>query len=41
MFRGTGAKVGVIDPMGSDIPPGPDYHGAPMLSVARAFTVCG
>ncbi|WP_416898340.1 MAG: zinc ABC transporter substrate-binding protein [Minwuia sp.] len=36
----TGARVGVADPLGSDIPPGPGHYAAMMRAAAKALRDC-
>ena len=41
VFSGTEAEVSVIDPMGTEITPGPDFYPALLRSVADSFARCG
>ena len=40
IFEGTDIRTAVIDPMGSDIPPGPGFYPALILSMAETFASC-
>jgi zinc transport system substrate-binding protein len=40
VFSGTGAQTAVIDPMGTDIPTGPDFYPRYLRSIAASFAVC-
>ena len=41
VFSETDAEVAVIDPMGTEIAPGPDFYPALLRSVADSFARCG
>ncbi|MCY4047717.1 MAG: zinc ABC transporter substrate-binding protein [Candidatus Dadabacteria bacterium] len=38
--RGTGAKVGMVDPLGADITPGPELYFTLMENLAKSFADC-
>jgi len=40
LIEGTQARIGVLDPLGSDFPPGPDLYGNMMAANLRAFEDC-
>ncbi len=40
LVEGTGAKVGVLDPIGARIAAGPDHYAAMMQTMAHAFRDC-
>lgn len=40
VFEGVDVTVGVIDPVGADIAPGPDFYPALLTSMAAAFDAC-
>ncbi|WP_243627787.1 zinc ABC transporter substrate-binding protein [Rhodovulum sp. BSW8] len=40
VFRGTDAKIGVIDPLGADLTPGPDLYPDLMVNVAASLKDC-
>jgi zinc transport system substrate-binding protein len=40
VIEGTGARSGVIDPLGGDITPGPDFYPALMRDVAARLVAC-
>ncbi|WP_226779095.1 zinc ABC transporter substrate-binding protein [Oceaniglobus trochenteri] len=40
VFDGTTARTALIDPLGSDLEPGPDFYPALLLSLARAIAGC-
>jgi zinc transport system substrate-binding protein len=40
IFEGTDTRTAVIDPMGSDIPPGPGFYPALIPSMAETFASC-
>ncbi|UWQ20162.1 zinc ABC transporter substrate-binding protein [Jannaschia sp. W003] len=40
VLEGTGGAVHVIDPLGADIPPGPDFYPALIRAVAAQFAAC-
>ena len=40
LVHGTDARIAVLDPLGTDIPPGPEMYATLMRSATRAFTAC-
>jgi len=40
IVQGTGARIGVLDPLGHDLKPGPDAYGALMRGLARSLAAC-
>jgi len=40
LVEGTGARIGTLDPLGSDIPPGPGHYPALIRSMATALAGC-
>ncbi|WP_116301012.1 zinc ABC transporter substrate-binding protein ZnuA [Alkalilimnicola ehrlichii] len=40
LIRGTDVRVGVLDPLGADIPPGPDAYFLLLSAAAQAITEC-
>ncbi|MAN80865.1 MAG: zinc ABC transporter substrate-binding protein [Rhodospirillaceae bacterium] len=40
LIEGTQARIGILDPLGSDLTPGPDLYGAMMTANLRAFEGC-
>lgn len=40
LIEGTQARIGVLDPLSSDFPPGPDLYGNMMAANLRAFEDC-
>lgn len=40
LIEGTQARIGVLDPLGTDFPPGPDLYGNMMAANLRAFEAC-
>ncbi|MBT6118070.1 MAG: zinc ABC transporter solute-binding protein [Rhodospirillaceae bacterium] len=40
VIEGTGARAGVLDPLGADLPPGPDAYFDLMRNLARALREC-
>ncbi len=40
IFDGTATRTGVIDPLGADIPPGPDFYPDLIRAMAETFITC-
>ena len=40
LIEGTQARIGVLDPLGTDFTPGPDLYGNMMTANLRAFEDC-
>ncbi|MGP1358871.1 zinc ABC transporter substrate-binding protein [Roseicyclus sp.] len=40
VFEGSAANVGVIDPVGATLTPGPDFYGALIRGMAESFEAC-
>lgn len=40
LIEGTQARIGVLDPLGTDFTPGPDLYGSMMTANLRAFEDC-
>jgi zinc transport system substrate-binding protein len=40
LARGSDVRVGVLDPLGADLKPGPDLYPEMMQALARALTGC-